>query len=76
MICGSSKTQLGCTKALASKSHYAFSLSVPKQSGVKSTSYKRMTCINASQNVSVFIPTNWLGNIREHCIAKFRSANT
>lgn len=51
MICSSSKSQLGCTKALASKSHYASSFSVSKQSGLKSISYKRMTCVNASQNV-------------------------
>lgn len=51
MICGSSKSQLDHTKALASKSHYALTFSVTKQSGVKSISYKRMTCVNANQNV-------------------------
>ncbi|KAK7392164.1 hypothetical protein VNO78_20594 [Psophocarpus tetragonolobus] len=51
MVCSSTKSQLGYSKTLASKSHYAARISVSRQSEAKSNTYRRMTCTNAKENV-------------------------
>ncbi|RDX58663.1 hypothetical protein CR513_62003, partial [Mucuna pruriens] len=51
VVCSSTKSQLGYGKTLASRSHYAARFSVSQQSETKSITYRRMTCINAKENV-------------------------
>lgn len=53
VVRSSTKSQLGYGKTLASRSHYAARFSVSRQSEAKSITYRRMTCTNAKENVSV-----------------------
>lgn len=53
MVCCSSRPKFGYSKALESRSHYALRFSVTQQSEAKSIRYRTMTCVNATDNVSV-----------------------
>ncbi|KAL1312855.1 hypothetical protein HN51_039434 [Arachis hypogaea] len=50
MVGSSSGLQLGHSKALASRSHYALRFSVLQQSDPKSIRYRTMVCVNATEN--------------------------
>ncbi|KAI4349828.1 hypothetical protein L6164_010378 [Bauhinia variegata] len=52
-LLGYSHTPISCqtTKTLASRSHYASSFSAVNPSVTKSVTYRRMTCVNATENV-------------------------
>ncbi|XP_061366267.1 peptidyl-prolyl cis-trans isomerase, chloroplastic-like [Gastrolobium bilobum] len=51
MVCNGNRSQLGSSKALASRSYYAMRFSVRQQSEARSIGYRRMTCVNAADNV-------------------------
>ncbi|XP_061354040.1 peptidyl-prolyl cis-trans isomerase, chloroplastic-like isoform X2 [Gastrolobium bilobum] len=51
VVYSSTGLQLGYGKTLASKSHYASRFSLTQQSEAKPITYRRMTCINAKENV-------------------------
>ncbi|XLS96700.1 hypothetical protein HN51_039435 [Arachis hypogaea] len=50
MVGSSSGLQLGHSKGLASRSHYALRFSVLQQSDPKSIRYRTMICVNATEN--------------------------
>ncbi|XP_057423683.1 peptidyl-prolyl cis-trans isomerase, chloroplastic [Lotus japonicus] len=49
VVCSSIRSQLGCSKTLASRSHYAAKFPVTLKSEGKSTTFRRMTC-NAKES--------------------------
>ncbi|XP_027367539.1 peptidyl-prolyl cis-trans isomerase, chloroplastic-like isoform X2 [Abrus precatorius] len=55
VVFSGTKSQLGYSKTLASTSHYAAKFSVSPQSDAKSITYRRMSCINSMENVSVLL---------------------
>ena len=62
MVCSSNRSQLGYSKALASRSHYALRFPVAQQSDAKSIRYRRMACVNSTENnVSVSFKMFGLG---------------
>ncbi|MED6168521.1 hypothetical protein PIB30_012518 [Stylosanthes scabra] len=50
MVCSISRSQLGHSKALASRSHYGLRFSVSQQSDAKWIKYRTMSCVNATEN--------------------------
>ncbi|KAK7344320.1 hypothetical protein VNO77_13789 [Canavalia gladiata] len=51
VVCSSIESQLGHSKTLALRSHYAAKFPVSQQSKAKSIAYRRVTCMNAKENV-------------------------
>lgn len=61
VVCCGTKSPIGYGKTLTSRSHNALRFSVTQQSEARSIRYRRMTCVNAADSVSLSFKICGLG---------------